>query len=193
MACRRAVHLRDRLVLIETGVVLAMAELPYLYTSYREFNWGYWPCPYFRSGPVYLEPAVQRARNASLLFIIWRTGERWSSFGIVPSKWLRDVLLMIAAFVAAEVFDWGIRWGLYAGLPAFAYRLLWHSGPPANAIWRGPEQTVDYLLLIAECCLSCFGQELLYRGYLIPRFERIFKSTPKAVLLSTLLFGAIHT
>ena len=47
-------------------------------------------------------------------------------------------------------------------------------------------------MLISLCCLNGFHEELVMRGYFIPRFEQIFGSTFIAVTLSSLLFGAYH-
>lgn len=35
-------------------------------------------------------------------------------------------------------------------------------------------------------------EELIFRGYLIPRLEILLKNTPAAILLSSILFGLIH-
>lgn len=176
-------------ILIETGVVMLMAVLPTLYRSIRDFSTTAPGSPW----TIYedLESTLTNCAQVIIpvLFIIWRSGGRWSAFGIVKVKWLRDFLLMIAAYICATLLLRGARWVAYELLSNTKYRwFLWH----VKGLFRGPHDPVDYLVLILLCCLIGFSEELVFRGYLIVRFEQIFKSTWHAVLLSSLLFGAIH-
>jgi len=45
---------------------------------------------------------------------------------------------------------------------------------------------------VPEIILSAFAEELVLRGYLIPRLERVLKSTGEAVLVGAILFGLGH-
>ena len=55
-----------------------------------------------------------------------------------------------------------------------------------------PQGIFEYFLLFVACAASGFEQELIYRGYLVPRFERLLRSTWLAVLVAALLFGSYH-
>jgi membrane protease YdiL (CAAX protease family) len=50
----------------------------------------------------------------------------------------------------------------------------------------------EYLLVPFSSCAIGFVEELVMRGYLIPRFERLLGSSWKAVLVSTVLFASCH-
>jgi len=52
---------------------------------------------------------------------------------------------------------------------------------------------VQYILFVVHIFTSAFYEELLMRGYLIPRFERLLRSTWNSLLLTALLFGSYHT
>jgi uncharacterized protein len=51
---------------------------------------------------------------------------------------------------------------------------------------------MECALLAAMCLVSAFAQELIMRGYLIPRFEELIGSTGIALFLSTVLFTCYH-
>ena len=45
---------------------------------------------------------------------------------------------------------------------------------------------------MAACIASGFSQELVFRGYLIARLERLLGSTSLAILITTVMFGSYH-
>jgi uncharacterized protein len=47
-------------------------------------------------------------------------------------------------------------------------------------------------LLIFTCLTAGFTEELIFRGYLLPRLEIVFKSPWLAIIISSLLFGLMH-
>ena len=47
-------------------------------------------------------------------------------------------------------------------------------------------------LALPAIILSAFAEELVYRGYLIVRLERLFRSTSLAVLITTVMFASYH-
>jgi membrane protease YdiL (CAAX protease family) len=55
-----------------------------------------------------------------------------------------------------------------------------------------PEGIPEDVLLGIACIVSGFAQELIFRGYLIPRFERLVRSTLIAVLVTTAMFASFH-
>ena len=48
------------------------------------------------------------------------------------------------------------------------------------------------LLIFASCLATGFHEELVCRGYLIPRFETLLGSTWKSILFSSIVFGTLH-
>jgi membrane protease YdiL (CAAX protease family) len=179
------------ILLIETGVVIALAVLPSIDVSIRLFN-----DPLHRASyTIYQNFASTLQHTVTVtipaLFIMWRSGSPWDSFGIVRIKWVRDSLLTIGAYAGSILLIWGVMWGIYLSVPSGAYRFIGH-GWNIGSNFRGPQQQSDYLLLPVLCCLIGFREELIFRGYLINRFERIFNSTFAAVIFSSLLFGFMH-
>jgi membrane protease YdiL (CAAX protease family) len=49
-----------------------------------------------------------------------------------------------------------------------------------------------HVLFLVACVASASCEELVMRGYLITRFERLFRSTSAAVLVSSALFASYH-
>ena len=59
--------------------------------------------------------------------------------------------------------------------------------PPAEARRDG-----GYLLVAVVFAAGGFSEELVMRGYLIPRLERLLQSTWVAVVVTSVLFGSYH-
>jgi membrane protease YdiL (CAAX protease family) len=70
--------------------------------------------------------------------------------------------------------------------------ILEHSASMYVAPRGGPEGPLEYLLLLVTVVVGAFAEELVMRGYLIARLERLLKSTIVAVLISTALFASYH-
>ncbi|MEO6126850.1 MAG: CPBP family intramembrane glutamic endopeptidase [Ferruginibacter sp.] len=47
-------------------------------------------------------------------------------------------------------------------------------------------------LLVFTCLTAGVCEELIFRGYILPRLQLIFKNTTAAVVVSSLLFGLLH-
>lgn len=50
----------------------------------------------------------------------------------------------------------------------------------------------NIFLILFTSITAGVTEELIFRGYLIPRLEILLKNTPAAILLSSILFGLIH-
>jgi membrane protease YdiL (CAAX protease family) len=48
------------------------------------------------------------------------------------------------------------------------------------------------ILLVLTCLTAGVTEELIFRGYLLPRLEIMFKSPAWAIIISSLLFGLLH-
>jgi membrane protease YdiL (CAAX protease family) len=124
-----------------------------------------------------------------VLYLMARSGTPWSRFGIVAPRWIWDSLAAFGNLVTAH-----LCYAVYAAvvmetvsaeaLRRDTHRLAELFKPPS-----GPEQTV---LVIVACLANGFAEELVMRGYLIPRFEDLLGSPAKAILLSALLFASYH-
>ncbi len=166
---------------LETGVVLAVALLPLYYSMIADLIW-----PPLK--PAVLQTAwssivLNGGLGALLLFLIWRSGEPWSRFGLTRPDALDVGLFVFVLFVDYVLvgnLSYLIELGLFGG----------GRSQPVPSFER--VDRAGYILVIAGTAINAFYQELLMRGYLIPRFERLFRSTSKSLLLTTMLFGAYH-
>lgn len=50
----------------------------------------------------------------------------------------------------------------------------------------------NFFLLFFTCFTAGVTEELIFRGYLLPRLEILLKNTKLAILLSSILFGILH-
>jgi hypothetical protein len=48
------------------------------------------------------------------------------------------------------------------------------------------------MLLLFTCLTAGITEELIFRGYLLPRLEILFKNKWAAIIISALLFGLAH-
>ena len=115
-----------------------------------------------------------------VLFVMWRSGEGWSRFGLGKPKVGRDILIGLGLWLIAtslvSVID----------LVAFKIPVPEHRLYPDAIPWRRG------MLLFADCCAIGFSEELRYRAYLIPRLEAVTGAAWKSVALSAALFGFVH-
>ncbi|WP_431242729.1 CPBP family intramembrane glutamic endopeptidase [Flavobacterium sp. P21] len=50
----------------------------------------------------------------------------------------------------------------------------------------------SYFLLFFTCLTAGITEELIFRGYLMPRLELLFKNKIVAIIISSILFGLLH-
>lgn len=115
-----------------------------------------------------------------ILFIMWRSGDSSSHFGVVKPAYRRDILVGLALSLIVAV------------LGHFVHMLSNEPDPwpgfflPAAVPWHRA------VLILGESCAIGLSEELWGRAYLIPRFEAVTGATWKAVLLSVVVFGFVH-
>lgn len=123
-----------------------------------------------------------------VLYIIYRSGEHWRTFGL--RKWRPVIDLSLCVVIV----------GLYFLAMFFCFDFLRALlGPHAFAASKSlagvspsPTGVVDKVTVCGSLLVSAFSEELFYRGYLIHRFSHLLKSYWKAILLSSLFFGFAH-
>jgi membrane protease YdiL (CAAX protease family) len=115
-----------------------------------------------------------------MLFIIWRSGEPWSRFGLVRPAWEKDILLGLALYLVVALLRVVIRapWSELHRTPLYFL-------PASTPAPRLP-------LLLASCCAVGFSDELIGNGYIIARFELLTGSTWKALLVSIVFSAFLH-
>lgn len=125
---------------------------------------------------------IVRSLQVSLpvLMIMALSKDPWSLFGIVRPKWIADVLGGFAIWIVAFVVHF------------YAVSLLppWMRGSGHHL--AGPKGMPTYCLLLAGSVANGFAEEVVMRGYLLPRLERLLRSTWLAVLITTALFASYH-
>jgi membrane protease YdiL (CAAX protease family) len=119
-----------------------------------------------------------------ILFLMWRSRDGWASFGFVRPRFFKDIAIAFALALAILVVDeclFSLRGARYGR--SFDWSRL---GP-----WPVP---VDMeLVLLARCFAIGFSEELVARSYLIPRLEGVTESSAWAVIISSVLFGLLHS
>jgi membrane protease YdiL (CAAX protease family) len=114
----------------------------------------------------------------AVMYIIHRSGEPMSSFGLV-----RPRLLDLGLALPLLVVDLGLIANFGRPLPL--------DGPPQPPL-PAPEGAVAYALVIAKHAANGFAEELVMRAYLITRWKRLLRSRVQAVVLSAFLFASYH-
>ena len=137
--------------------------------------------------------------NVVMLLLVWLgiklRGESWESFGLSFKRFtlkeaIKTFLLSLLVFVLAMI-------GFILGSIIMANI----TGIPEQADMSSYAYLKDNLLmlfvtLIGVYIVSSFGEEVIYRGFLINRIKSIFKSDKAgkyvAVIISSIVFGLIH-
>lgn len=130
--------------------------------------------------------------GATLLVIRW-SGDPWSKFGLDKFRPLTDAFVGLAVFIAGlfihsvgmDVFRAALE-NFYS--PQYVQQLLKGTYKPEYPV-GGMEIVIGIITMI---CVA-FSEELIMRGYLIPRFEQLLRSTWCSVLLSAVIFASLHT
>jgi membrane protease YdiL (CAAX protease family) len=172
---------------LEVSAVLALGVFPDLW--FVASGW-LWPDPAEQPFAYLYWSLIVRSLQVSLpvLWIIARCGEPWQTFGVVFPRW-RDAGYTILAVLAAEIAD-ALYWGVvYRAVPA-------ETLARDNEMWSTmfpPAETAAYVALVVTASLANgFAEELVMRGYLIPRLERLLGSAWSSIGLTAILFAAYH-
>ena len=174
----------DSQLWIEVFAVLCLAYIPYLFSALTAMNGVHSAGHSLAYGNLYLIVYALQV-SMPLLVILGLARDRWSLFGIVRPKWITDALVGCAICVGIHVFYQFFM----SLLPSSMLIQSAFSQIPRRA---APEGIVACLLLSVACIASGFAQELVFRGYLIARLERLLRSTSLAVLISTAMFASYH-
>jgi uncharacterized protein len=168
----------------EVSAVLCLALLPWLANALIAVNVGGLPnLPVMRRELYQIIDAVQV--SMPLLLIMALVGDSWSLFGIVRPKWMSDTTVgCVICFCCIMSRDF---------VTIFLPRSLLIESVSLHGMRDAmPEGAPEYLALFIGCVASGFAQELIFRGYLIARFERILRSTTAAVVVTTAMFASFH-
>ena len=154
--------------------------------------------PLAGNNPI-LKQTVLWIANILMLIYVWiglkLRGESWKDFGLTfkPISWgdsIKLLLLSLLVFVLA-----------LAGFIIGSIIMANITGIPEGANMTGYDYLKDnigmlLLTLAGVYIVSSFGEEVIYRGFLITRISQIGtdskKATIIAIILSSIIFGLIH-
>ncbi len=174
-------------VALEVGAVLTIAVIPDVFFAIWDvlFQTELDNRLFAKDHFFYIVRALQV--SAPTLYLMWRSGERWSSFGITRPMWFADFLLGFALWLVCLV-----GWSFVGGMLPISF-LEYHENFASGTVQPvSPRPAFELLLLLVSSCANGFAEELVMRAYLIPRFERLLRSTWKSVLLTAALFAVYH-
>lgn len=130
-------------------------------------------------------------RAATVVVIVWRMlrhrGQPWSAAGVGMRRLWQNLLFGIVAVVAAAILSYGCQLALMAFWP----KLLKQMIENAEIIMAMIPKRHPLVLGLLSMAVAVY-EELLFRGFLLPRLRRATNSWVLAVLLSTVLFTSLH-
>jgi membrane protease YdiL (CAAX protease family) len=164
----------------EFFAVLCLAFFPSLVTNIAEITGYYSPTRHFLYAWI-LYFLMDFQVIFPLLLIIKLTKDPWSQFGLVRPVWIVDIICGGAIWFCQRE----------------AYSLVCSLLPPwmlekSLPLHTRPDNIFAFIFVFVSCIMTVFMEELVMRGYLISRLERLLKSSWIAVLISALLFGSLH-
>ena len=142
-----------------------------------------------------LKQAMVWLANITILFIVWLglrlRGQTWSHLGLsLKNINLRSFLFSLVVFVAAM-----------AGFVVGSIVMANITGIPESADMSGYNYLQGnlpmlILALVGVFIVSSFGEEVIYRGFLITRISEIGANKKSwirlAVVVSSVIFGLVH-
>ncbi len=146
-----------------------------------------------------LKQVVIWSANILMLFYVWAglklRGESWKDFGLTFNSismrsTIKVILLSLLVFVLAV-----------AGFIIGSIIMANITGIPEGANMSGYDYMKDnigmlFLTLAGVYIVSSFGEEVIYRGFLITRISQLGNDSKRAtiiaIILSSIIFGLIH-
>lgn len=163
----------------DVWVVLAVVLVPAVYWGFADLIWPEGVHRY-RSVAAYETAQVSGLIGwaALTLYLIRRSGEPASRFGLGRPVWAFNLILAGAVFAATWKIG-VVMAGSFAEPPPGLFP------PPPVGVW-------EWLLTVIGCAAVGFTEELVWRGYLLTRIEAVTGSTGQALLITSALFGLAH-
>lgn len=176
-------------VWLEVGVVLCVAWLPHVVNSAvllwlppTPRNWPY-------AGEMSWWIISNLMQDVVVLYIMYRSLLPWKAFGIARPRVGIDICVAMLIWMTSTIAV-GI---VYSFVATFAGRDATLNFMESGYEFAAPATSADLLFLIVFGISNGFSEELAMRGYFIPRFERLFASSWKSVVITAVLFASYHT
>lgn len=116
-------------------------------------------------------------------YFLWRNGEGLRAVGWRAARPVRE------AFVGAALF---VPFFLAVALLERLLRAAGLTAPAAPPEYLLPQTAPEQLLALVLIVAVAVGEETIFRGYLIRRFDAVSRSRAIAVVLSTIIFALGH-
>lgn len=122
--------------------------------------------------------------------VLWLRGSSWHEFGLKrPGNWLKTILQAVGGLVAIFIV-------VRLSMPV----VVWLTGQPLDRtpfdVLRGNLPALIVGLLVVWT-LAAFGEELIFRGYLMNTLARLFRQEKTgwavACIVNSVIFGIGHT
>lgn len=177
MGAKTSLGMTDSELWFEVLAVLAVGVIPYIAgilgtVSYRDSLTPYWVVVSAQilefACPIYVT-----------VYLIHRSGEPYEWFGIVPFR-MSDLAPGFVLFLMARIVD--ILCGKLMGESSSAV-------DESDGIYISRS---DLVLMIVKYGIAALSEEVITRGYLITRFERLLRSRLAAVSAAAVLFATYH-
>lgn len=178
-----------RALWLEVAAVLLIGVLPELWTSAMELIWPETVTKWPSAADSTSRFLWSFQTGALVLYLMWRSSTPWAQFGIVGPRGVSDLLWFLAALFANDL----VQAFYAAGVDiAVSTETLDRQFEHMAEIFPSPATPGEAALVGISQIANGFAEELVMRGYLIPRFEQLLGSSIKAVLLTAVLFGSYH-
>jgi len=167
---------RRKALWIELAVVFLWLVVPALINQLLTYSSH--STPNSRELYRFVQMVTELGTIAALAFIIWRSGDSFSSFGIIKDRLWRIVAITVVLLYLSVVIS-------IATTPG-------HSIGQVTMEALGRKSLLGWLSTASLAAAAATMEELLYRSYLITRLQELLGSTEWAILISILVFGSVH-
>ena len=122
--------------------------------------------------------------------VLWLRRSNWREFGLKkPQSWLKTILLALGGLIS-----------IYFVVIILMPIVSWLTGQPVDRssfdVLRGNVPALIFGLVVVWT-LAAFGEELIFRGYLMNTIKHVFRNKNRgwflACMVNAILFGFGHT
>lgn len=175
----------------EVLVVVLLTLVPWTVDSFALLVW-----PRSEEGYTFLHGCLVRLVHyagaiALVLFVIRRNGEPWRHFGLGRSKPVADGVLSLILVASSFGLSNLVSMVLAAPSGGELTGLFWTGVDPIS--FPQPVGSEAWGFCVLELSAGAFAQEMLLRGYLLPRLATLLGSVWKSLLATSVLFAIFHT
>ncbi|HVR74152.1 MAG TPA: type II CAAX endopeptidase family protein, partial [Planctomycetota bacterium] len=179
-----------RALAVEVLIVLSVGWFASYYYSAAEYVWPEemsqpWPFWY-----TYLGWLVRDVPLIALVILMARRGgDSWADLGLLKPRPFWDLFTVGVCFLAEAMARFG--YWIYL-LPVIERFLPEDDATRWLKYFPAPQGVLQQAFVVLPILVSAFSEEILMRAYLLPRLERLLRSSGEAVFLGALLFALGH-